>query len=238
MGKQPTKIRSKTYKKSHGLKIQSKKRSKTRGLKIQIKTRSKTRGLKIQSKTNSSHSRAVIREIPYSAQIIDEYNTIAENIQTEITPLLRRLDDVHFIFLFAGEGYIEQMLIEKTRQETNIQSIHMVDTEYSPDEKIRIRKGFPEIDVHFYSLKQLHTVPIDLTSICMGIRPQLQGITPQVRELDDFIRKYKEINTFPIYLIKLGKIISIDPSEPIQSAVSRLYLHDTSDGEATNNRQT
>lgn len=202
------------------------------------------------TRTGRNHSLALrhIRRIPYSQNIIDEYNTIAHETMHVFNQVAAYLNaHVHLIFLFAGAAYIEQCFVSKI-QESNIviESIHFVDLHYTDNEKTDIIRGFIDFTplknsihtsdefssklpltylckCHFYDLHLLSSLVIHSNSICIGFRPQI--IDNKSHEIDDFITRYHSQNNIPILLIRHGKLITLDfaNGEQIQSAIQRLY---------------
>jgi hypothetical protein len=165
-----------------------------------------------------------LRIIPYGANIISDYNKIAEDTIPIFTELAATVDNhIHFIFLFAGNAYIEQCFISKIKKNPSIiiKSISFVDLSYTHDDEKAIRAGFPGLKCKFYGLDNLSSIAIHPNSICMGFRPQIIGNTS--RELDDFIAKYYSINEMLIYLINFDKSVAVARGENIQTAIDRLY---------------
>lgn len=122
--------------------------------------------------TGRNHSLALryIRRIPYSQNIIDEYNIIAHEtipVFNEVAAYLHAR--VYLIFLFAGAAYLEQCFVSKI-QESNIVigSIHFVDLHYTDNEKTDIIRGF----IDFTPLKNtIHTadefsIKLPVTYLC------------------------------------------------------------------------
>jgi hypothetical protein len=186
--------------------------------------KSKSQSLDVIPTKHSLQRSLRLRIIPYNADIISEYNKIAEDTIPIFTELAATVDNrIRFIFLFAGNAYIEQCFISKIRTNPSIiiESICFVDLSYTHDDETAIRAGFPGLKCTFYGLDNLSSIAIHPNSICMGFRPQISG--NRSRELDDFIARYYSINEMLIYLIKFDKSVAIARGENIQTAMDRLY---------------
>jgi hypothetical protein len=224
MGKTP-KNRSKRYKSSSKYIRNSKSRSRTTSQsQFQSQLRLGTQSRR-QRRSRQSRDQSYIRELPLnlSQEIRDEYNTIALRTQDNLTPLLYRLDNrVHFIFLFAGNAYVEQIFVSfLISSNISIESISFVDLHYNENNMQNIRRGFPGIVCMFYGVDELDSLVIHPNSICLGIRPQIIGESGS--EINRFIARYYTTNHFPIYLVNYENIIRIEEGEDISHAIRRLY---------------
>ena len=173
---------------------------------------------------NESHIREFQSDL--SEEIRDQYNVIASRTHHR---LLNELPNpVHFIFLFAGNAYVEQIFVSSLiRSNIIIESICFVDLHYNENEMRNIRRGFPGIHCRFYGIRDLHTIELYPNTICLGIRPQIVGNTGS--EINTFIDRYNRYNRYdtrrhyPIYLVNYENLITINDGETINDAISRLY---------------
>lgn len=189
--------------------------------------RSRSQG-RINRSRAFSRNESNIREFQsdLSEEIRDQYNVIASRTHNQ---LLNELPNpVHFIFLFAGNAYVEQIFVSLIRSNNIIiESICFVDLHYNENEMRNIRRGFPGIHCRFYGIHNLDSIELYPNTICLGIRPQIVGNTGS--EINRFIDRYNTYNRYdtrrhyPIYLVNYENLITINDGETINDAISRLH---------------